>query len=412
MKRYQKTKASQYIVVGMIIIGVIAAAIISSIIMRRTPFEDHFAIPWAAGRAWLLESLNPYETEIVNIAENAIQDSPYKAILPEEETLLLPLINLVFYLPFSLIPYTVSRLIWVTLISLSILLVAIISLSLSNWKLSSTGKVLVALMSLLWIPGITTSLMGQLPPILILLLVISIYLFLAGQDTTAGFILALTAGSFNMSGLVIIMILVYGIMKRRWSVVSAFVSGLAFIIFISVLLIPSWPRDWLSILVGNYPNFELLQTPLMALAAYLPGVEGFLSIFLHGLFGIYFLFMVITMKRNSERVIKWNLFASLVIAFLVNIRGSIHFIFLIYPALFVVFRFFSERWGILGRVASWIILTVFIFSSWLLFLPVEAIRTPIELPLIYFGIPILVFIGMNWIRWWAIKIPRLPFETL
>jgi hypothetical protein len=122
--------------------------------------------------------------------------------------------------------------------------------------------------------------------------------------------------------------------------------------------------------------------------------------------------MVITMKRNSERVIKWNLFATLVIAFLVNIRGSIHFIFLIYPALFVLFRFFSERWGILGRVASWIILTVFIFSSWLLFLPVEAIRTPIELPLIYFGIPILVFIGMNWIRWWAIKIPRLPFETL
>ena len=411
MKRYQKTIASQYIVVGLIIVGVFAAALISSVIMRRTAFEDHFVIPWAAGRAWLLESINPYDTSVIQIAENAVRESPYQANLPEEQALLFPLVNLIFYLPFSLIPYTISRLIWVTLLSLSILLIAIFGLSLANWKLTPIEKVLVVLISLMWVPGIAMSLMGQLSPILIFLLVISIHLFLEGQDTTAGFILALTAGSFSISGLIIVSILVYAMMHRRWSVVSAFFSGVAFVVVVSILLIPSWPRDWLSILVSDFSALDLIKTPLMALAAYLPGIQRFLTIFLHALFGIYFLYMVITVKGKSERVFKWNLLATMVIAYLMNFRGSLGSIFLIYPGMFLVFRFFSERWGLLGRVISWVILAIFSIGSWFLFLPVEIISTPLELPLINYGIPIIVFIGLNWIRWWAIKIPRLQFES-
>jgi hypothetical protein len=410
MKRYQKTKTSQYIGVGLIIVGIITAAFGSFMIMRSIPFKDHFVIPWAAGRAWLLESINPYDTEVIQIAKNAIQESPFKASLPDEDTLLLPFINLVFYLPFSLIPYTISRLIWITLLSLSILLIAIFGLSITNWKLSPVEKVLAVLASLFWVPGLTITLMGQLSPIVILLLIISIYLLFSGQDTASGFILALTAGSLNISGLIIILILVYAMINRRWSVVSAFFSGVAFIVIVSLLLIPSWPRDWLSILVNDFPGLDLIKTPLMTLAAYLPGVERSLSIFLHALFGIYFLYMVITMRGKSERVFRWNLLATMVIAYLLNIRGSIDSIFLIYPASFLIFRFFSERWGMVGKIISWVIVSAMFVSSWLLFLPVEIISLSIDLPILNYGIPIIIFIGMNWIRWWAVKIPRLPFE--
>jgi hypothetical protein len=410
MKRYQKTKASQYIVVGLIIVGIITAAFGSFMIMRSVPFEDHFVIPWAAGRSWLLESTNPYDTEVIQIAENAIQESPFKASLPDQDTLLLSFINLVFYLPFSLIPYTISRLLWITLLSIGILLIAIFGLSIANWKLSPVEKVLAVLVSLFWVPGLTITLMGQLSPIVILLMIISIYLLISGQDTASGFILALTVGSLNISVLIIILILVYAMMNRRWSVVSAFFSGVAFVVVVSLLLIPSWPRDWLSILVNDFTDLGLIETPLMTLAAYLPGVERFLSIFSHGSLGIYFLYIVITMRGKSERVFKWNLLATMVIAYLLNIIGSIDSIFLIYPALFLIFRFFSERWGMVGKIISWVILSAMFASSWLLYLPVEFISSSIDLPVISYGIPIMIFIGMNWIRWWAVKIPRLPFE--
>ncbi len=411
MKRYQKTKASQYIVVGLVILGIIAGTAVSSIVMRRVSFEDRFAIPWAAGRGWLLESLSPYDPGVAQIAENAILDSPYSASL-QQERLFQPFINLLFYLPLSLIPYTFSRLIWVMLLILSILLIAYFGMSLANLKLSPIEKLMVIFTVLFWIPGLTSALLGSLSPIIILLLIISIHLFLNGQDTTAGFILALTIGSFNISGLIIILILFYGLTRRRWSIISAFFSGVAFIIVVSLLLIPSWPRDWVRILVENFSDLEIIQTPLMTLASYLPGVEDFLSIFLHALFGLYFLVMIITIRGKSERVFIWNSFATMVISFLLNVRGSVSEIFLIIPALFLVLRFLSERWGLLGKIFSWVILAFFSIGSWLLFLPSEPNITPVEMPFITIGIPILVFIGMNWIRWWAIKIHRLPFESI
>jgi len=412
MKRYQKTKASQYIVVGTIIAAIIGSAFISSLVMRQIPFEDHFALPWAAGRAWLLEAVNPYESEIFQLAEDAVLESPYSASLPDEDVLLLPLVNLVFYLPFSLIPYSLSRLIWVTTLSLCVILIGYFSFSLSKWNLSnSLSKVIAILFILLWIPGITTVLLGQLSPIILLLLILSIHLLLQRQDTAAGFILALTAGSFTISGLIIILVVAYGLLNRRWSIISAFFSGVAFIVVISLLLLPSWPGDWLRILIGDYSGFDLIQTPLMTLAGYLPGVESFLSIFLHALFGIYFLYLMITLRGKSERVFIWNTLTTFIIAFLVNIRGSSHFIFLIFPALFLVFRFFSERWGLFGQIISWIIIALMGIGSWLLFLPVESIDSPSGLSLFFIGIALLVFVGMNWIRWWAIKIQKLPFES-
>ena len=412
MKRYQKTKASQYIVIGLIVIAILAIIVFNAFIMRRVSFEDHFALPWAAGRAWLLEAMNPYQTEIAQIAEDAILDSPYKTSLPDNTELLMPFINLVFYLPFSLIPYTLSRLIWVTIISVSIVLITIFSLSLSNWKPSPIEKLISGIFILFWVPGITSILLGQLSPIIILLLLVSIKLLLDKQDTAAGFILALTAGSFTTSGLIIILMLIYGLTKRRWSIISAFFSGVAFILVVSLLLLPSWPGDFLRILVTNFSNSDFIQTPLISLAALLPGVERFLSIFLHSLFGLFFLTLVITTFGKSERVFIWNILATLIIAYFVNINGTIQHIFMIVPSMFLVFRFLSGRWGLFGRIFSWFFIFIFGIGSWLFFLPIETIKEPIGLPLIIFGLPLMAFIGMNWIRWWAIKIPKLPFETL
>lgn len=413
MTRYQKIKTSQYIVLGLIITVIVAVAFLSSAVMRRISFEDQFVIPWAAGRSWLLEAGNPYNSsEITQIAGDAISESPYSANLPDERLFLLPVINLFFYLPFSLLPYTISRIIWVTIMSISIVLIGHFSISLSNWELPPIGKFIVYLVILIWVPGITTVFSGRLSPIIIFLLLLSIYLFLSNQDTTAGFLLALTAGSYAISGLIIILILGYGIVNRRWSVVSAFFSGFAFLVVVSLLLLPSWPGDWLRILFDNSLSFEFLQTPLMTLAAYLPGVENFLSIFLHVIFGIYFLYILISIKRKTYKVFIWNLLTTLVIAYLFNVRGSINYIFIIFPALFLVFRFLSERWGLFGKILSWLILFIFGVGSWLLILPLGSINFIQEIPLINIGVPILVLIGMNWIRWWAIKIPRFPFETL
>ncbi|KUK96665.1 MAG: hypothetical protein XE06_0474 [Anaerolineaceae bacterium 46_22] len=411
MKRYQKTKISQYLILSLIFASLAAAAFASMFVMQRIPFEDHFVLNWAAGRAWLLEGINPYdEAEILQRAEEAIVGSDFLAILPAETVQLNPFLNMVFYLPFSLIPYQISRMLWVMTLTIGVLLIGYLSLLIANWKITTTSKIIILLAGLLWIPGIATIITGQLSPIVILLLLISLYLFLQGQDNAAGFILALTSGSFYITGLVIILFITYAIIKRRWSLITAYGAGLAFLIIVSLLLIPTWPRDWLIIVVENYENLNLVQTPLMTLASLLPGIEDFLSILLHIIFGTFYIFLLIRLRSKSERIFVWNALAVLVVVSLLNIRGSVAHLFLLLPAILLVFRFLTERLGLFGRIITWIFIVLLVTIPWYASLPVEMITVSSSLSTMVIWLPILVIIGMNWIRWWAVKIPKLPFD--
>jgi len=374
------------------------------------PFEDHFVLNWAAGRAWLLEGINPYdEAAILQRAEDAIAESDYLARLPAEKVQLNPLLNLIFYLPFSLIPFEIARLLWVTILIIVILLIIHLSFLISNWKISTIAKILIMLAGLLWVPGVAAIITGQLSLIVILLILISLYLFLQGQDNGAGFILALTSGSFYISILVIILFFTYSVIKRRWSFITAYGAGLAFQIVVSLLLLPSWPRDWVSIIVRNYENLNLVQTPLMTLASSLPGIENFLSILLHVIFSVFYIYLLVTLRSKSERIFVWNIVAALVVASLLNIRGSISYLYLVFPAILLVFRFLAERLGIFGRIITWILIVLLVAISWYLSLPFEEITVSSSLSSVVVWLPILVIIGMNWIRWWAVKIPKLPF---
>jgi hypothetical protein len=274
------------------------------------------------------------------------------------------------------------------------------------------GMVILLVCSLLWVPGIITIISGRLSPIVIFLILISLYLFVKGEDTTAGFILALTSGSFIISGLFILLILIYGLLKRRWSIISAYLSGLVFMIIVSYLLLPSWPRSWLRLLLDNYSDMQLIQTPIMRIAALLPGIENPLSIFLHAVLGLFFIFLLFTLRGKSDRLFIWNAFATLVISYLINIQGSIDSLFILYPAIFLIFRFLNERWGLFGRIFSWTTIVIFSILPWIMILPVDSFKDPVGLSLLSIVLPLLVLIGINWIRWWALNIPRLPFESL
>ncbi len=60
MKRYQKTAISQYLFVGLILLGILGFGLLISITMQKVSFDDYFILPWSAGRTWLLEASDPY----------------------------------------------------------------------------------------------------------------------------------------------------------------------------------------------------------------------------------------------------------------------------------------------------------------------------------------------------------------
>ncbi len=410
MKRYQRTALSQYILVGLIIVAAISLGLIFAAMLKRIPFEDHFALPWAAGRFWLLEGVNPYEGISQARVENLLQDSGFMAELPDQTVFTQPLINLFFYLPFSLLPYPISRVIWMVFLTLMVGMIGYFSIKIAGWKLS-TGKMLfLVLLLILWLPSVLVIFRGYLNPVIIFLILLGLHLLLNNQDTAAGFVLALTIGSLPISIFILVAIIIWSLSHRRLSVLTAFFSGVAFLIIISLLMLSSWPLDLLRVLMDVYQNTDWLQTSLTQLAGIFPGIENFLNIFLNGFLALYLLYLWITISKKPDRVFIWKALIVLVVGFLLNIQSSIYLLILLIPALILVFRFISERWQSAGQVLTWILIFALSLGSWLLIIPVVDFSSDLALPWLSIGLPLFVFVGMIWVRWWAIQIPRLPSE--
>lgn len=411
-KRYRRSTFSQYLILGILIFIIFSFGYSATKVFPRVPYTDEFLLPWAASRAWLLESENPYKGDHEVFLERIIQNSDFLGILPDNASLTTPLVNLFFYLPLSLFPYEISRAIWSTIIAICIVGIAYLSLLISGWENSSFEKVGVILTFFLWMPSVYTIFRGQITPLIIFFILLGIFLMMKEQDTTAGFILSLTIGSLPISIIIVLSLLIWSISRRRLSVLIAYFSGAAFLLIISLLLLPSWPMDWLQIIIKTIENGDWLQTPLMLISSLLPGIESFLLIFLHSIVIFYLIVLLITIRKKIGLQFLWKISMILVLSVFLSIRSGVGWLFFILPGTFLIFKFWSERWRWKGRIITWAFMLFIVFGSWLTNYPELNFVEQVTSPLVIFVLPSLVLISMIWIRWWALKIPRIPDQIL
>lgn len=406
--RYRRSTLSQYLVIAIILLFIISLGFLSTKVMTLVPFTDEFVIPWAAGRAWLLEGKNPYDLIPRPSIESNISNSGYLANIPDTTGLSIPLINLVFYLPFSVLPYEISRIIWTTLITICVVIIIYLALLISKWKTHLIEKLIVILLFSFWLPGASTIISGQLSPLIISLIMLGIYFIMGEQDNAAGFILSLSIGSLPLSIIIMISLLIWSISHRRWSILVSYFAGAAFQIIISLLLLPSWPMDWLQTILKTIENGNWLQTPLMELSSRLPGIETFLLVFLHSIILIYLLVLFVTIRKKNKLMFIWKLSMILVLSVFLSLQMRLSGLFYVLPGAFLVFQFWSERWKWKGKIASWVCMLLVVVGSWLVLNPDIHFIDRITEPALFLGFPTFVFIGLIGIRWWALEIPRIP----
>jgi hypothetical protein len=412
MKRYRRTIFSQYLVILLLLAAFVGFAVLTIVAMTQVPFIDQFAIPWAAGRSWLLDGISPYDPAVIRLAVSTLEESGYAGQLPETQVLIQPLMTLFFYLPFSLVPYGISRVAWVILLSICVGMIGLIGIELSGLKLSTSEKLGIILMVVFWLPGVLSILGGYLSPLIIALLLAGIYLALNGQDTTAGLILALTFSSVPTSAMILTLMLVWSISQKRWSILSGYFSGVAFLVVISFLVFPAWFMEWAAIMLNTFTGWNWIHTPIMDLAALLPGIADFLTILIHGVLIVYALVLIITILNKSGRIFFYKLAAFFILIYLLHVQGSIKDLLFMVPAMLLLFRFWTERWGMVGRLVSWFVFFIVSGGPWFLVLPGLDFTQAINILLISMYYPLIVLIGLIWIRWWALRVPKLPFESL
>lgn len=394
----------------LIILALVGLTMINLRIEEQVALEDPFAIRWNAARSWMKEGWSPYSEETQQAAQQLLKENNSLPNERERGYFLDPAWYIYLFIPISFVPYPLAKAIWMTLSLASVITSFFLALKLSGLKLTGLEVFISSALGALFYPMIRASISASLLPFFIMLTLLAVQLALSGQGNLAG-LLMLFAIWFNPVAIfVVVFLLVYLGSRCDNSFGQILLVGFAFLMVITLILFPGWIQQWFTSLIRLGPGLEWLDTPLMGVARSFPGAYKQVAIGLHLFAFIMILVEWYGLGGRNERGVQWKLMLTLSMSYFFNPYSEGSFLLLVLPAFLIIFKYLSEKWPFSGKILFWISYLVVVFFSWrLLAGPISGF--PKEHVAIVLLLPILVFLGLQYFRWWAIASPKALVES-
>jgi hypothetical protein len=374
------------------------------------PGGNDFLSRWVGTRYFLLKGQSPYSQETTN----AIQQMMYgRAAKPDEDQVLFvyPFFSIFIFAPFSIIGnYALARALWMTTLELAIFGLAVISISLSRWKIPRVLLILFLVFSISWYYGIRPIINGNVAVICALAMGGIFLAIRSNHDFLAGLLMAITMVKPQMVILLIPYLIIWAITHQRWTIVWGFLGCLGLLVATSMLFIKDWIVQNL-IQVLSYPNYTLPGTPGAIFSEWLPGIGKQMGWGLTGLLLAILIWEWIISRDKDFNWFFWTSSLTIVATNLIGIRTATENYIAMLPALVLVFHLFDERWRVVGRVFVILSILTLFGGVWFIFIKtLQPGNQPIQSPIMFFILPVYLLVGLYWVRWWAINPPRLLLE--
>jgi hypothetical protein len=398
---------------ALLLIG-LALAALTGLIWVNAQFVEHspggidFLARWMGARYWLKEGISPYDKRVSLASQQMIYGRAAKPAEGEDVAhFVYPLHSMVFFGPFGLLEFSAARTLWMTLLEFSLAGLAVVSVNLLDWKVSSVKLVFLVLFSLLWYYGVRTIIVGQFAGLNASLIAMVLLLILRGQDTGAGFLLALATAKPQMVFLLVPFIILWALSVRRRQIIFGFLAAFGLMMVVCLLLIPRWPLQMYYQLM-DYLDYTSIGSPLSMIAGAAPGIENVLHWGLYIIVIGYLILEWFLAWGKGERWFVWTALLTVVVTNLVAFRGPTTNYVMMLPALFFIFKLLEDRWADVGRVAvvGWLV----ILFGGLWALSVVTVEENVEGAIMDLLPPFFCLLGLWWVRWWAINPPRLHIE--
>ncbi len=375
---------------------------------QDSPGGSDFLPKWVATRAFLMKGQSPYSEATTSEIQQQFYGRPARA--DEDQALFIyPFYSIFVYGPFAIISdYNLARAIWMTVLEVSIILIVLAGISLSRWKPTPFQLGALLIFALLSYYGIRALINANTSVLIGLFVVIAFLAIRSGNDGWAGLLLALATIKPHVVVLLILFILIWSISQRRYVIFWSFLGNLALLIATTSLLIPDWTWQNLRQIVA-YPGYTLPSTPGEIFYSWMPGVGNQLG----WAVTIVVVATLIWEWRNALgkdfRWFLWTAYLTLTATTMVGIRTATENYIILLPAVILVFAAWDQEWGWFGRLTIAISYIVLLVGVWWLFLAtLERGEQPIQSSLMFFPLPLFLFIGLYWVRWWVLR-PERPF---
>ena len=390
----------QFIALIIVVFLAVCAALVSANLTLKGGGD--FYVHWVGARAFLFDKTDPYGAEVPARVQQLVYadsapagDEPYILDTPFQILLL--------YFPFSFLADPLfARALFTLILELALFALAILSLRLTEWE---TPRIFTLLFIFFAVFNFYTfQAIYEASPVLLLgfFYIGILFAYRAEMDEVAGALMAFSLYYWEVGAPFLVLVLWYAYHQKRTRVFSGFFMLSFILFFISFLSYPNWVIPFLRATVNNLRadfGFNVRTILVDLFPAQGKALGWILTI---GIF-ITLGYEWIAVRSGDFRRFYWASCLSLAVAPLLGFRTEMeHLVVLIIP-LALVFAIIHDRWHRLGDVLTFLLMIAIFALPWLLYLLVGAI----SLKLIFLFLPLFTLIGLYWIRWWAIRPPRI-----
>jgi hypothetical protein len=402
-RRLSAEEIRLFLLAFFLLVGLLALNIY---LARTLPGGELFYQRWSGARAFLVEGIGPYSRAI---AERVQQVAYGRTALASEYSYVLndPFYIVLFYTPLALFSdFAVARGLWMLFSETALIGIVLYSLRIAEWEpppwlfLCLVGLGVFGYFSLLAVVSGT-------PAILLTFLCLAILLSLRSfSDELAGALLFLVAYQWEVSALFFLFIMVFVLANHRWRVMAGFGMSLVVLLVISFLSYPGWGLPYIRAVLSDWYRSGGLTFGHIA-SLWLPKMDFPLYAWISaGLVVILFVEWLRSIRAHIRHVM-WTASLSLAATPLLGfaIFPSSHVTLI--PAFALILMLVWERWI---RQRVWftvIILLVTLLVPFGLYARMLTGSDRLAQDLLSVLPPIATILGLYWMRWWAVRSPRI-----
>lgn len=366
---------------------------------------------WAGIRGFIFERIDPYSAYVPDTVQALVYDGRARAG-DDPYILDTPFHLLLLYAPFSLLadPET-GRAIFTLILEWALFALAWLSLRLTDWtppRWFALPFFLAATLNFYTFQSLLAA-----SPVLLLGLCFAGILFALryGSDELAGALIAVSL-YIGSAGLPFLALVAWRCYKEGRSRVFAGFGMLSIVLLaVSFLLYPNWLIPFLragmnDLRVGyGFSVVTVLQRLLPAYGQYIAWGIITLLVFALG-------YEWNALQPGDNRRLYWVACLSLAAAPLLGFRSETENLSILIIPLAFVFAVVHERWKRIGAWLTLLLLLSFFALPWILYIVALPRYGETANGLIFLFPPFFTVIGLYWIRWWAIRPPRVWADSI
>ena len=370
--------------------------------IHAQPAEKDFLVPWQG---------MPYSDPATQRAQ-ILYYGRLAAPGQDPLALWLPFPVELLYFPIALVnDYVLARAIWTTFLEIALVALAFLSLRMTGWKPGRIFLPVILFFPLLWVYGVFSLESGNAAGFIALALVGFLLALRSERDELAGGLLILLVSSARFIGVLTFFILWWIIYQHRWRVLWGFMMGLAVLLGLAFLFLPGWFLPFLSGML-SHSIYTIGFSTTGIFASLSPVVGPRLAWVLAGILLLILFFEWGNTLAKDFKAFLWMVSLTVSVTPLLGIPMFPNdYLILIVPLMLMLALLgerqpWLKRWGVPGMV---ILLLAGLWYLAFALTSANAYVTLINILILF--LPVMLVLGLYWMRWWYIRTVPTGLET-